>query len=285
MSDPFLLERPAVISFSGGRTSGYMLRRILDAFGGTLPADVVPIFCNTGKERPETLDFVERCSLEWGVNVVWLEYRRKSEAVPYKFAVVNYATASRKGEPFDDIISAKPVLPNVVMRYCTEWLKVKISNRYVRHVLGWTPKTGGYSNAIGLRADEPRRVTRLRASAKTTPGEEPFAPLALAGVTHADVMRFWGEQSFDLQLQPHEGNCDLCFLKGQGKLVRILRERPDLADWWIEKEELFTGKTRLEEAGRFRKNAPSYRRLLEMAQEPGLFDGCDADYSDCRCTD
>jgi 3'-phosphoadenosine 5'-phosphosulfate sulfotransferase (PAPS reductase)/FAD synthetase len=282
VTNPYLLDRPAVVSFSGGRTSGYLLRRVLDAFGGTLPPDVAVIFCNTGKERPETLDFVERCSQEWGVPVVWLEYRRHE---PHKFLVVSYATASRKGEPFDEIISAKQVLPNVAMRYCTEWLKVKISNRYVRHVLGWTPKAGGYTNAIGLRADEPGRVARLRASAKTAPGEDPITPLATAGVTRDEVMAFWSRQPFDLRLRPDEGNCDLCFLKGQGKLLRILHERPDLAAWWVEKEEKFKGKTRLFEAGRFRKNAPSYRKTLELAQAPGLFDAYDPDAEDCRCTD
>jgi 3'-phosphoadenosine 5'-phosphosulfate sulfotransferase (PAPS reductase)/FAD synthetase len=192
-TDPFLLDRPAVVSFSGGRTSGYMLRRVLDAFGGALPPDLVVIFCNTGKERPQTLDFVERCSAEWGVSIVWLEYCR---AAPHRFLVTNYATASRHGQPFDQLIATKKMLPNVAVRYCTDWLKVQISNRYVRHVLGWTPKTGGYTNAIGLRADEPARVARLRASAKTTPGEYPIAPLARAGVTRGEVMRFWAHQPF-----------------------------------------------------------------------------------------
>ena len=32
--NPYLIEGPAVISFSGGRTSGYMLKHILDAHGG-----------------------------------------------------------------------------------------------------------------------------------------------------------------------------------------------------------------------------------------------------------
>src|SRR5262249_19633664 len=62
-ADPFRLAEPFVVSFSGGRTSGYMLRRILDAFAGRMPDGGKVIFCNTGKERPETLDFVERCSL------------------------------------------------------------------------------------------------------------------------------------------------------------------------------------------------------------------------------
>ena len=32
------------------------------------------------------------------------------------------------------------------------------------------------------------------------------------------------------------GNCDLCFLKSSKKRLSIIRERPDLARWWIEKE-------------------------------------------------
>jgi len=46
----FLITGPAVISFSGGRTSAYMLWRILQAHGGILPDDVVVCFANTGRE-------------------------------------------------------------------------------------------------------------------------------------------------------------------------------------------------------------------------------------------
>jgi len=63
--NPYLIEGPAVISFSGGRTSGYMLKHILDAHGGTLPDDIIVSFQNTGKEMPETLDFVRDCGERW----------------------------------------------------------------------------------------------------------------------------------------------------------------------------------------------------------------------------
>lgn len=278
MRNPYLLDRPAVVSFSGGRTSGYLLWQVLQAFGGTLPEDVAVVFCNTGKERPETLDFVNECAGTWGVAVRWLEYRRKAQ---HKFVEVDYATASRQGEPFEQLIAAKALLPNVVMRYCTQWLKIKASNRFVRHVLGWAD----YTNAVGLRADEPWRVAKLRPDKKSCPGEDPIAPLHRAGATLADVTAFWKAQPFDLRLRPHEGNCDLCFLKGQGKLVEIMRDRPDLAAWWVEQEQRFQGKTRLEEAGRFRKNAPSYAATLKMAQEQKVFDWPDDGMCDCRCTD
>jgi len=37
MNNPYRITEPSIISFSGGRTSGYMLKKILNAFGGKLP--------------------------------------------------------------------------------------------------------------------------------------------------------------------------------------------------------------------------------------------------------
>ena len=47
-SNPYKIEGPALISFSGGRTSGFMLYHILQAHGGTLPEDYFVVFANTG---------------------------------------------------------------------------------------------------------------------------------------------------------------------------------------------------------------------------------------------
>ena len=49
--NPYRVPRPAVISFSGGRTSAYMLKKIVNAYGGHLPSDVAVVFSNTGMER------------------------------------------------------------------------------------------------------------------------------------------------------------------------------------------------------------------------------------------
>ena len=69
MRNPYKIEGPALISFSGGRTSGYMLHRILEAHDGKLPEDVFVVFANTGKEAEQTLEFVDKCSREWNVKV------------------------------------------------------------------------------------------------------------------------------------------------------------------------------------------------------------------------
>lgn len=75
MSSPYLLPPGNVqIAFSGGRTSGYMLHQILEANGG-LREDVLVTFQNTGREAPQTLDYVQELGERWNVKIFWLEYR------------------------------------------------------------------------------------------------------------------------------------------------------------------------------------------------------------------
>ena len=93
-----------VINFSGGRTSAYMTKRLIDE-GLT---NYIVTFQNTGKELPQTLDFINKCDKEWCLNIVWLEFRYGN-----KFEVVTYETASRDGRPFDEAIAHKKhFLPN-----------------------------------------------------------------------------------------------------------------------------------------------------------------------------
>lgn len=305
---PYKLETPAVVSFSGGRTSGYMLYHILQAFGGKLPDDVKVVFCNTGKERPETLDFVERCSQEWGVDVTWLEYTselktrplvksrngRMESAYEHGFKIVNYATASRNGEPLEAVIRARNMLPNVMARFCTVECKIRTTQRYLKSLNWHKDNDVAWTNAIGFRADEPQRVAKLAVTNRHS-NEAPEAPLYKAGVTKADIVAWWDKQPFQLQLKDHEGNCDLCFLKGAAKIQAILRERPDLADWWMrmeaeaEAEAVRKGTMRIPSTAFFRKDRPRYSVQLEMAQRPGLFDN-DPNEADelsiaCHCTD
>lgn len=239
--DPFRVIGPALISFSGGRTSAYMLHEILRAHGGVLPPDVHVTFANTGKEREETLRFVHDCETHWNVRVRWLEYRdlstayfAKQVAVEDSFEEVGYNSASRNGEPFAALIAKKKYLPNAVTRFCTVELKIRVMRDFARSVY-----FERWQNVIGLRYDEGLRV--LKALERNETGKERFKaimPLSKAKVTKRDVMAFWQAQPFDLALQPYEGNCDLCFLKSRAKLATIMRENPGMADWWVKQERI-----------------------------------------------
>jgi 3'-phosphoadenosine 5'-phosphosulfate sulfotransferase (PAPS reductase)/FAD synthetase len=262
MSDPFLITGPALISFSGGRTSAYMLWRILQAHGGELPDDVIVAFANTGKEREETLRFVRQCEVNWKVNVAWLE------AEPGGFRTTDYGDASRAGEPFAALIARKKYTPNAIARFCTQELKVKPMHAFAAEIFGGRP----YTEAIGLRADEPWRVAKM-IGRNSEDGRQCVAPLAKAGVRKADVLAFWASQDFDLALpRAGAGNCDLCFLKSRRTLERLIAQDPSRADWWIAQEAL-TG-------GRF-VTEYSYADLKRSAAaQPDFFD---ADEYDAEC--
>ena len=260
MDSPYLITGPALISFSGGRTSAYMLKMILDAHGGALPDDVHVCFANTGKEREETLRFVHECATRWNVRVRWLEFRsdRKRLPVEERFAEVGYNSAARAGEPFEEIIRRKQIGPNSLMRFCTERLKVQAMTDFAASI-GWSK--GAYTEVVGLRADEMLRVFRL-IERNEERGRKVIAPLAKARIRQSDVWQFWKQQPFDLGLKPGEGNCDLCFMKGRSNLVRLIRANPASADWWIKIEEGI-GK------GTFRKDY-SYRQLRAEAMATPL---------------
>ena len=84
--NPYTILEPTCISFSGGRTSAFMLHKVLLNGGGQLPDQAKVIFCNTGKEDEATLQFVKDCSDQWNVPITWLEYISEEP----KFKVVNF---------------------------------------------------------------------------------------------------------------------------------------------------------------------------------------------------
>lgn len=282
--DPFRVTGNTAVSFSGGRTSGMMARLVQQANQADAP--IRYLFANTGKEMEQTLQFVDRCAREWGLDVTWLEYTRDEPG----FRVVDLASASRNGEPFETLIQARKYLPNPVTRFCTVELKILTMHRYLKS-LGWADNDGEWDSIVGIRADEHRRVAKIRArgTSTETPREHMRLPLADAGLTVADVGAFWRAQPFDLELPSHNGktllgNCDLCFLKGRQQVYSIIETDRRRADWWAAQEKAITkgGDTAL-----FRFDRPSYTQMREYAgRQIQLFEDDDLDDSiDCYCGD
>lgn len=286
--------RKRVINFSGGRSSGYLLFHILKAHKGSLPDSCAVIFCNTGKEKIETLDFIDKCDKEWGANVRWLEYDYRESARggtkdPKNIhKVVSYSTAARNGEPFVTLIKKSSMLPNVTIRKCTSELKVSTADRFCRRDLGWRHKL----NILGIRYDEPRRWTKAVRENRQGGKCRVEYPLVKSGVTLEEVDKFWSGHSFDLKIPSRKSNCDLCFLKGKAKLIQLIREDPASADWWIRMEEetlkAFGSRLRKKSIARFSKRY-SYKDLLEIAESNPALPFPDTDEEDtgvsCFCGD
>ena len=276
--DPFFITGPAVVSFSGGRTSGYMLWRILQAHGGVLPDDVVVTFANTGREMPCTLDFIQACGANWNVPIAWLEYRHGyvngSKRRTRWTEVVSHNSASRSGEPFDMLLESKRIVPDRTRRFCTEQLKVLTIHRYLIAEMGWKQ----WLNVVGFRADEGGRIESKRAREIAEPDcTTSVFPLADAGIQVLDVMRFWMSQPFDLQLDADGdgGNCDGCFEFSSDKLGRMFRKYPDRMDWWPRTEARLGTKTMC--AGR------SYESVRQIAMNQGVLPWDDAQPCDMGC--
>lgn len=226
--NPFRVSGPAVVSFSGGRTSGMMLRKVLDAYGGTLPDDVHVVFTNTGAEDNRTLDFVDECARRWGVRVRWLEFTLDT---PARYREVDYERADRAYGPFNDCIRIRSALPNGRMRFCTIVLKIEVLKAFMR-AQGYADDE--WTNIVGLRADEAHRLSNLRERPETT--WDVVAPLIDAGVRKPDVLGWWQRQPFNLTTPETHGNCVGCFLKGKRIRDVIADTDPDALVWWEEKE-------------------------------------------------
>jgi 3'-phosphoadenosine 5'-phosphosulfate sulfotransferase (PAPS reductase)/FAD synthetase len=234
-----------VINFSGGRTSAYMTKKLIDEGG-----EYIVTFQNTGKEMSQTLDFINECDKRWGLNIVWLEFRFGNGV-----EVVTYETASRDGRPFTEAIEHnKQFLPNQLMRYCTRLMKIDTLRRYLKSI-GITE----FTSFNGIRYDEPRRWNKIK-----NLDIDVELPLVKWKTTKKDVLDWWKIQDFDLMVNEPYGNCDCCFLKGKGKLSIIAKEKPELFQWWIDAEN---------KAEATFKKETTYTNILNKSQNQiGLWD-------------
>jgi 3'-phosphoadenosine 5'-phosphosulfate sulfotransferase (PAPS reductase)/FAD synthetase len=166
-------------------------------------------------------------------------------------------------------------VPNVTTRLCTQELKIRVMKKFMRRL-----DYSEWTNVVGIRADEPNRVAKLRV--KPRERWENAVPLADAGVTVEDVLEFWSKQRFDLALRndpvlgTYEGNCDLCMLKSEPKKLRLVQDRPESLAWW----ESMEGAAK----SPFRPKAPyAMFRLPVLCDSVESRSGGTEDLGDCIC--
>ena len=271
---------PHCLNISGGKSSAYMLRQIIDANGfdkAGWPDDVRPVFTNTGREMEQTYEFLHKMETRWNVPLVWIELSQRAGGVRYKR--VDHETASRNGEPFKILVDEGKYLPTKHRRCCTHYMKVYIMKKYMKDNFA-----GPYNSVLGYRFDEQNRNLTKASSELNALAPMRDDPKATRPLINA----WWETQDFQLNLPIYQertllGNCDLCFLKGKRNLIYSMRllEKLGLREriqWWINLE----GKT-----NGYLHETMSYADMHALAldnSQPELIDDAETELA-CHCTD
>jgi len=288
------------LSFSGGETSAYMTKWCLENLKDEY--EMVVVFANTGEEREETLEFVDRCDKHFGFEVVWVEavvrvgviinerkhvfYIRDWERIKNKFTkkgiednfkrfdigvvhkIVDFETASRNGEPFEDMIK-KYGIPNQAYPHCTRSLKTDPMLAYMRDGLGWKE----YYTAIGIRLDEFDRMNDNADELKF------LYPLVDNRVTKKHINAFWDSMPFRLELKGFEGNCKACWKKSDRKLFTLALQDESLFDNMVKWEEKYYGEHPEKPAFYFYRKDRSAKEIITEANKkefrPAIDDSLD----------
>jgi hypothetical protein len=213
-----------VIHFSGGQSSAYMTILLKPT-----PNDIV-LFTDTKREHEKTYKFI-------------------SDFEKYEGIQVHKTARTEHIDTFGALMLQENYLPNVTRRSCTGKLKIETSRRFLNN-LGLRE----YTSHIGFRYDEEQRVRKYKDRYKKV---NTIFPLYTAGVTKEQVISYWNNKPYKLEIPSILGNCDLCFLKGKNNLIKIMQAYPQLADKWIHDEEA-TGHTYIK--------GITYKELLRIAQ-------------------
>tara|TARA_R110000803_G_scaffold69364_1_gene131728 strand:+ start:657 stop:1514 length:858 start_codon:yes stop_codon:yes gene_type:complete len=253
-----------LISFSGGRTSAYMLYSILNSKQYNEKYNFKIIFANTGKEHEGTLKFVQDCQVNFNCEIIWLEAKHKKENGEYyskkgwkvSFKEVDFKTASRNGEPFEEMLSVLGI-PCSSAPFCSDQLKRKPIESYLKSI-GW----GSFYKAIGIRIDEIDRVNSKYKEKKII-----YPLVSDDPMNKKEILKWWSEQSFDLKVPLNLGNCDICWKKSLKVLVQNTKDFPERFKWWEDMIKKHSDKSR--NAGKtitFFREGNTIKQLFEMGE-------------------
>ena len=183
--------------------------------------NIINVMANTSKERKESLEFMDKCDKHYNLNLVWVEAEFHEKGTGVTPNIVTYENLKRNGEIFEQGIK-KLGIPNKENKWCNRDMKLEALRKYADSVFG----KNDYSVAVGIRADEMDRVR------KDYKENNVFYPLMDRGIGSKDRNRFWKDQPIKITIPAYKGNCDMCFAKSNRKLMTILKEEPNKADWW-----------------------------------------------------
>lgn len=250
-----------MVTVSGGRSSAMMARHIQTS-EKYKNFKKVYVFCNTGMERYETIQFLKDIEKYWDIPLVKIEgvYSNvMGEGVKYK--IVDWDNLNMTAKPFSEMIAHKNKgifsgMPSKDAPYCSENLKTCVAKKLCDDLFG----VNNYIKAIGYRKEDmPKRITfaeikedKKRIFPLLTDFESPVGQLYLND--------WWDKQPFKLGIHGKFGNCELCWKKSDANLIDVIRNGTRFIDWYKEHEEKY-GNTSF-------RGRKSIMDLVKLAEQP-----------------
>lgn len=171
------------------------------------------------------------------------------------YHIVGMSSIGCDGVPFAEMMK-KYGTPYIGGMFCTDRMKLKPFKKYCDDKYG----KGNYETWLGIRADEPRRLTEKK-------GVRYLAEIS--DFEKEDVINFWSKQGFDLEIPEHLGNCVFCPKKSNLKLASAQRDEPGLYIKWLDM--LYSDSVRVDDkTGHYSK---MYRGKQSLEQLIATFDG------------
>lgn len=180
-----------VLGLSGGKDSSALAIYLRDRV-----PEMEYVFCDTGKELPETYEFLTLMEAYLGKPIQRLSNERD----------------------FDHYLGVfNGYLPSSRMRWCTRLLKLKPFEQYCGD--------DAVINYVGIRADEQRE-----GYISTKPNIRSVFPFREDGITKADVLRILDESGVGVPKYYRwrtRSGCFFCFFQRKEEWVGLAREHPE----------------------------------------------------------
>lgn len=245
------MKKQAVVSFSGGRTSAYLVWLTKN-----LGMNAKYVFMDTGAEHPKTYEFVRNVARFFGVEVTCLRVDVNPELGKGNgYSVISIDDIQQDLKPWVKMME-KYGVPYYGGAFCTDRMKLVPFKKYCDDAFG----KGNYETWLGIRADEPNRLAKK---------DGIRYPAEISDFEKQDVLDWWSEQAFDLNLDEWLGNCVFCMKKSDLKLAAAQRDEPGMYIEFLDEihgDYVRTG----EKTGRVES---MYRRKRSLEQVVAMFDG------------
>jgi len=277
------MNTPSVWSLSGGKTSSYAVYHYPADYNVFALVTVNDPLCKTADKG--LIREVE--------NKIGMEFTGTAEDDLTLRVVLDLEQIMGReitwvvGESFDNLIARKKMLPNRMMRFCTQEMKIRAIFDWWFRNIGVPCKMG-----IGYRFDEQERRDKFTTEFKYLSGRDCFEgskrrnrwntitwrdgwfPLIDDKVVEYRIKEFWKNDG--RLIFPEDSNCIGCFWKQPQQLLRNSISNPSKFEWFCKQEELI-GAT-------FRKGE-SYREISKLTLDPDYLSGGGPGCQAGHCTD